>query len=224
MKNSIKVLSIIVLMFTSFYYTEKIAAFVQNRTPLKKKIISVREDNRIIPVNAIIDGKYIIPGMNGLEVDVDKSYEKMKSYNVFSESELAFTQVQPEISLENHNDKIILGGNRLKKAVSFVIDDSNIRAIEYLSLKNIPFSFVKNNDYCFYEINIDCQNKSKVKISKMISSENISKEINEIKSGDIIYLMDNLEDKYLNLIINRVNFFNYKISTLHELLSEKNVI
>ena len=47
MNKIIKVCSIFFLMIFSFYYTEKVALYVQNNTPLKKEIISYKESNNI---------------------------------------------------------------------------------------------------------------------------------------------------------------------------------
>ena len=125
-------------MIFSFYYTEKIALYVQNNTPLKKEIVLYSKDNNIKSVNAIIDGKYITPGINGLLVNIDKSYNQMKIYNVFSEKYIVYDEVKPEISTKEFKDKIINKGNSLRNSVSLIISKNN-QSIDYLVTKNIKF-------------------------------------------------------------------------------------
>src|SRR5690625_1923011 len=54
------------------------------------------------PVDAVIDKVWkAIPGYNGLAVDVQKSYEKMKKEQYFNEKELVFKEIKPSVSLKD---------------------------------------------------------------------------------------------------------------------------
>ena len=73
MKKAIKVFGILTLMIFSFYYTEKVALYAQDNTALKKEILTFKENNKAPSVNAKIDGDYIIPGLDGLEINVGEN-------------------------------------------------------------------------------------------------------------------------------------------------------
>lgn len=122
-------------MVFSFYYTEKIALIVLNKNPLMQSINEQKEYYDVGYVNAVIEGDYIIPGINGVEVNVRESFYEMQELNVFNEYYLVYEQVSPEISLEDNKDKIIRQGNFKLKQVSLIL--SGISDVsEYLRSNN----------------------------------------------------------------------------------------
>ena len=76
------------------------------------------EHYNVDSVNAIIDGEYITPGVNGLMVNAKESFLCMQELNEFNNYFLVFDQKKPEISVDNHKDKIIKSGNRKSKILS----------------------------------------------------------------------------------------------------------
>ena len=219
MKNKSKIIGIFILTIFSFYYTEKIAIYVQDKTPLKKQIISYQKENNVLSVNAIVTGEYVTPGLNGINVDVNKTFKKMRAHNVFSEQDIVYKEVKPKLSLNSYKNKIISAGNSLKSSITFVISN-NSRLKEKFTNEGISYSVLKNNYYCFYEFDNNCYSKQKVKLTYIIDNDNFSRYISKVKSGDILYLSDSLKEEYLNMLITRINFFNYKIVCIDELLSE----
>ena len=126
-------------MAFSFFYTEKIANYVLENNELYKTIEDVKEDYTVSSIDAEIYGDYIIPGLNGLEVNVKDSYFNMKSLDVFNEYYLLYDVVYPSISINDNKDKIITGGNSKKQSVSFILEyDENI--INYFTQNNIDAS------------------------------------------------------------------------------------
>lgn len=109
----------------SFYYTEKAAIFVQNKNPIMQSINEIKDEQLIEPVNAIIEDNTIIPGIYGREVNVNKSFQTMKSFGIFNEYYLVFDNIKPEISLSNNKDKIIISGNPQLRQVAIIIDDDS---------------------------------------------------------------------------------------------------
>ena len=71
-------------MVFSFYYTDKIALMVQSNNPIMKQINQEKEKHEEESVNAIINEDKIIPGKNGLTINVEKSFSAMKSFNAFN--------------------------------------------------------------------------------------------------------------------------------------------
>ena len=128
MKQIFKVFGISAIMLFSFYYTEKIALYAQNQNPIMKEINVAKDNLKVESVDAVVYNEYIIPGINGLEVNVSKSFSKMKSFDAFNSYYLVFDQVRPDISLENNKHKIIKKGNKIKRSVALVLaDNANIK-------------------------------------------------------------------------------------------------
>ena len=76
MKNFYKYFGIVAIMLVSFYYTEKIALLMRQKDPIYETIEDVVDKSNTNFVNAIIEDSTIIPGINGLAVNVDKSFQK----------------------------------------------------------------------------------------------------------------------------------------------------
>ena len=221
MNKYIKVCGIILLMIFSFYYTEKVALYVQNNTPLKKEIITYKQDNAVEYVNAQINGEYIIPGINGLEVNVDKSYSKMKSYNVFSERYLIYDEVKPEVSVNNFKNKIINLGNARKNAISIIVSRQN-KYVSYFDSNSIDYDYVDKTNYCIKLSDSNCSNNNKqiVEPTIVLSNSNFLKRLSEIKKGYIIFINDDLNINYIKTLINYINYNGLNIFKLNKHLSE----
>lgn len=221
MNKYIKVCGIILLMIFSFYYTEKVALYVQNNTPLKKEIITYKQDNAVEYVNAQINGEYIIPGINGLEVNVDKSYSKMKSYNVFSERYLIYDEVKPEVSVSNYKNKIINLGNARKNAISIIVSRQN-KYVSYFDSNSINYDYVDKTNYCIKLSDSNCSNNNMqiVEPTLVLSNSNFLKRLSEIKKGYIIFINDDLNINYIKTLINYINYNGLNIFKLNKHLSE----
>lgn len=76
------------------------------------------------PQNAVIDPVWkAIPGYNGLKVDVEASYKKMKETGGgFDPEKLVFFQEKPKITLKDLPPAPVYKGNPEKPMVSFVIN------------------------------------------------------------------------------------------------------
>lgn len=162
MKKFYKYFGIVAIMLFSFYYTEKIALLMRQKDPIYESIEVIKEESNIDYVNAVIKDNNIIPGVNGLKVNMEKSFQKMKSFGAFNKYYLIFDQVKPEISLEDNKDKIITKGNSKKKTVSFVVEE-NEKITNYLKENKIEASLLitsdtfKRDNY-FEQINADSKN------------------------------------------------------------------
>ncbi|KMK77262.1 polysaccharide deacetylase family protein [Alkalihalobacillus pseudalcaliphilus] len=91
--------------------------------PLWQEISSKAPDYEMKPIDARIDRVWkAVPGYNGLKVDVESSYDKMKKLGLFDENELVFEEVSPKIHLEDLEPQPIYRGNEEKPMVSFLIN------------------------------------------------------------------------------------------------------
>ncbi|MCM1053185.1 MAG: hypothetical protein NC483_04350 [Ruminococcus sp.] len=131
------------IMVFSFYYTDKIASIVLNKNPLMVTINEESINYNVKSVNAEINGDYIIPGLNGLEVNVKESFYKMQENNVFNKYFLVYDQIRPEVSLEKNKDKIINKGNSKLNKVSFIFEVEN-DLTKYFQEKNLKASLLIN--------------------------------------------------------------------------------
>ena len=135
MKKVIQFIFLGLFILFSFYYTNKVALIVKNNNPMIKKINKVKNSYAVKSVNAIIQNDTIIPGVNGLTVNVDKSFDNMNNLGVFNEEYLVYDEKKPKINLEDNKDKIIVKGNTLKQAVSLIVENKEI--FNYLVKNNI---------------------------------------------------------------------------------------
>lgn len=65
--------SLLVLVLFSFFYTDRVMNFINKKDPLMNKIDLLKDKYEILPVNAVLDSNTIIPGVKGKSVDLDKS-------------------------------------------------------------------------------------------------------------------------------------------------------
>ena len=208
MKNFYKYFGIVAIMLFSFYYTEKIALLMRKKDPIYESIEVIKEESNIDYVNAIIKDDNIIPGMNGLKVNTEKSFQKMKSFGAFNKYYLIFDQVKPEISLEDHKDKMITNGNSKKRMVSFILEE-NENIAKYLKENNIEASLLitkdtfKRDNY-FEQINAD--NKNFKSTEELLNSINQNKNICILNNYNEQLCKKN--QKYLVKPILELNEFN----------------
>lgn len=186
---------------------------MRKKDPIYESIEVIKEDSNINYVNAEIKNDNIIPGINGLSVNTEKSFQKMKSFGAFNKYYLIFDQVKPKISLEDNKDKIITIGNSKKKSISLIIS-SNEEIENYFINNNIEASKLitkdtfKNNSF-FEQLNFDNKNFKE--------TENLLNSINQNKN---ICLLNNFneevckkEQKYLvqpTLELNSTNIATIK--------------
>lgn len=184
MKKFYKSIGLIAIMLFSFYYTEKIAILMQNKSPIMQSINEIEEDYVVSATNASIEGNYITPGISGRMINKTKSYVNMKSFGIFNEYYLIFDEVKPDISLEDNMDKIINRGNSAKKGIALLVENNS--SIQNYMKKNkiIGSILITESDYekeSFLEqINNDSEKYNNVE--SLLNRNNINKNICYIKS------------------------------------------
>lgn len=86
---------------------------------IKEKAIEYQID----PADAKVDRVWkAVPGLNGREVDVQKSYDKMKELGQFDEKQLVFKEIAPSVHLEDLSPSPIFRGHEDKKMVSLLVN------------------------------------------------------------------------------------------------------
>ena len=240
----------------SFFYTERIANLALDNNPIYQAINETKDMYQIEAVNALIDDNKIIPGINGITVDVKKSYYQMKSLGVFNNYYLVYNDVLPDISINNNKDKIIKRGNTIKRSVAFIINN-NKEIIDYFKINNIEASilinvntfdslsnleqinnevinydkietllnkYYKNTNICYVSNELEnvCRRYHKylVKTDIIVDNQSYIDVKNNILSGDIYYITNNLSLKNMIVLLNTINYKDLKIVSLSKLISE----
>ncbi|GAE43712.1 polysaccharide deacetylase [Mesobacillus boroniphilus JCM 21738] len=94
-----------------------------NENSLMSEIEMKAKEYEVEPSDARKDPVWkVIPGYNGLKVDVKKSYSKMEKEGKFDPEKLVFEQVPPEIHLSDLPPMAIYKGHPEKPMVSFIIN------------------------------------------------------------------------------------------------------
>ena len=129
LKKYISYFGILVFICFSFFYTDRAVDIVRRNDPIMKSIMSNKDNYNISSVNAIINDDEVIPGINGISVNIKESYNNMKKYNSYNEDMFIFREVLPEINLNDNYDKYIVSGNKSKNQVALVF---KIKDLEYV--------------------------------------------------------------------------------------------
>ncbi|WP_160719952.1 polysaccharide deacetylase family protein [Bacillus sp. USDA818B3_A] len=103
--------------------TESALPVVKEADPLYQKIEEAAHTYEVSPSDAKIDPVWkAIPGYNGLKVDIDASYKKMKKKGEFAKERLVFIQTKPKVHLDHLPPAPIYKGNPDKPMVTFIIN------------------------------------------------------------------------------------------------------
>ena len=179
MKRFFQILGICSILVFSFYYTDKIALIVQEKNPILQEIKSKENELLIDSKDATVVNNFIIPGIKGSKVNVEKSFNKMKSLNAFNEYYLVYDDVKPSISIEDNKDKIIISGNKSKKQISVIIE-YNEDLINYFRNYKIDLLINKNNydkNIKFELINNEKHVKKFKQVETLLNNDKINKKL-----------------------------------------------
>ncbi len=135
MKNKpyLTVIGICLLTVFSFYYTNKLIEFSKSKDPIMIEIMKNKDDYNKLSIDALINNNYITPGSEGLEVDVDKSYTKMKKLGKYNDNLYVYDVVKPTISIKDNYNKFVINGNITKKEVSLIFKVNDLKNIENIN-------------------------------------------------------------------------------------------
>jgi len=221
MKKYFEYLIIILFFIISLIYTDNITNIAKESDPIMKKIKSVSTDLKIESVNAVVSDDNITPGVNGYEVDINKSYENMKKINSYNDKMIKYKDVIPEITIHNIYDKYITGGNNINRSVSIIVYIKN-------NIENInKIDNVKLN--VFVDSKIIENGKVEISANKKIYNGGVNFNYDDIS---IEWMNDVISDNYnssnycLNLNKNDNNLLECarsKMHTINPLVVDKNI-
>ncbi|WP_068780761.1 polysaccharide deacetylase family protein [Paenibacillus sp. GM2] len=91
--------------------------------PLLAQIRAEADKRRIEPIDAVNDRVWkAVPGYNGREVDIDKTYEKAKAAGPGQKLEFVYRELKPKVSLDDLGAVPIFRGNPNKPMAAFMIN------------------------------------------------------------------------------------------------------
>ncbi len=96
---------------------------VSGKDSLYEEIQQAAEKYNQEPVDAVVDRVWKkTPGYNGIEIDVEKSYKKMKAKGMYKDKLLVFKEPAPAVHLKDLPPSPIYRANPNKPSVSFIIN------------------------------------------------------------------------------------------------------
>lgn len=244
MKKLISVLSSILFVLFSFFYTNKLIEITKNNDPIMVEIMNYSDDYNDSKTEAILINNNIIPGVIGKKVNINKSYTAMKKVGKFDKNLIVFEESKIKEPLNNNYDKYIISGNKEKNNVSIIIElkdtthleeilntlnkketlitffidsdifDNDIEAIKLIKSFGHDIELL-SNDYSIYEVN------KYNSILKLISDDKISFCLNNNRDDN---LLKNCESSKLHTIVPSINVTNYLYNTIRHNLENGSII
>ena len=151
MKKFFQMVGILTLMVGSFVYTEQVGTTAKLSDTLLNEIKSKKDGYKENAIEPIIKDDTIIPGINGKEVDTQKSYEAMSKIGYFDDKLLVYKPLKVENTLDKNKDKYVINGNNTKMDVTllFKVDnnDNITNIIKSLDQKNSKATFFIESNY-----------------------------------------------------------------------------
>jgi len=139
--------------------------------------------------DAVIEENFIIPGVNGREVNVDKSYYNMKQIGMYNDDYYVYDEIIPNVSLTKNKSFYIKQGNSKQRSVSLIFilsgDDDISKLLSIIKKDEISVNFFVDE--------------------KWMDNNNSIIE-NLINSGHIIGIYDDSEDsiRWIDTIIKKI--------------------
>lgn len=135
-KQMILIIILAVLISLFIYVNESLFLLSNNNGQTEQKNSEI-EDELLLMIERVAENYYEepedayidriwkkTPGRNGRQVNVDKSYEKMKQIGIFDESLLVYDQLKPAVSLHDLQYAPIYRGHPEKEMVALMINVS----------------------------------------------------------------------------------------------------
>lgn len=146
-----RMFGLLTLLCLSFIYTEKTVSVVKEYDEIMIKIKEFSSNYNTQSIDAKIENNTIRPGVSGKQININKSYSKMKRYGKYNEQLFVYDTVLPKISISNQYDKYVIGGNTTKNQVSLLFltysDDSIEEIVSILNSHKIVGNFFIDKEW-----------------------------------------------------------------------------
>lgn len=149
-KNTIKLVSLFLLLLLSFIYTDKVFNEARSNDPLMKEVISYKRVHDVKPVEPKIKDDEMILGMSGLIINEEKSYKNMKEDDSFNKQKLVYDKTKPNTSIDKTYDYYITNGIS-KNMVSIIFKVNNStnasKLLSILAKTDVTVNFFIDGSY-----------------------------------------------------------------------------
>lgn len=210
MKKKLYHISFLFLALFTFYHTYQIENSLNNNNPIIYEINKTKKKYKKDYINATIIGNSILSGKNGKDINLKKSYKKMKQYGSYNEILTTIKETTPKISIENNYDKYLVGGNQTDKKMSFIfpIKDNKefINILKILNNKKVPGTFFI--DGTFLEKNISFIKENKEHEFELLSYQNNYEESFFKTSLSYLSSISNNKPKYCYTEVEKESLLN----------------
>ena len=134
MKRIFKYMGFAMILMMCFFYTEKTALMVKDVDYIMLKIRTKKEEIDKKPIEATLTKNTIIPGISGYEIDINKSYQKMRYIGKYNDNYLEYKKIEPKETLLKNIEKTIVSGNITKNQISIVLVLKNDKYIDFVNM------------------------------------------------------------------------------------------
>ncbi|MGM9986508.1 MAG: polysaccharide deacetylase family protein [Bacillaceae bacterium] len=147
MKKKIAILFLVAVVLISIQY--KGMAKGKKEDALYRKIEEQNKEMRQPAQNAVVDPEWkAIPGINGIEIDVEETYEKVRKKKTFVKEDVVLKETKPTIHLRDLPPTPMYRGNSQKKMVAIIMnvakgwkDNSVEQIVETLKKHKVQLTF-----------------------------------------------------------------------------------
>ena len=149
-KNTIKLVSLFLLLLLSFIYTDKVFNEARGNDPLMKEVISYKRAHDVKPVEPKIKDDEMILGMSGLIINEEKSYKNMKEDDSFNKQKLVYDKAKPNTSIDKTYDYYITNGiSKNMVSIIFKVNNStNVsKLLSILAKTDVTVNFFIDGSY-----------------------------------------------------------------------------
>ena len=151
MKNFFQNIGIITLMISSFILTDIVATTSKTSDSLLNEIKSKKDGYKENAIEPFIKDNTIIPGLNGKEVDIEKSYTEMQKIGYLDYKLLVYKPLKVEEKIEKNKDKYIISLNNSHMILSLIFkvdeNDDITNIIKKLNERKIKGTFFITSNY-----------------------------------------------------------------------------
>ena len=99
MKKLFSLIGLATIMTLSFIISEKTTLAIKDVDEIMNQIKEKTSEKNIPPENAIIKNDTIRPGIDGRQIDIQESYNRMRTINMYNEKYLIYKNIEPDISI-----------------------------------------------------------------------------------------------------------------------------
>lgn len=145
LKKLLQSVGILFLLCFSFMITEQTVSVVKEYDDIMIELNDKKENYYQKPIEATIKDNTFVPGIKGKQININKSYSKMRRYGKFEESLIEFQDIYPKERWTSQYDKYIISGNKQKNFISLIFivnNNQNLNTIlKYLQDRKIQATF-----------------------------------------------------------------------------------